>query len=65
MPGAARSINNPRRLSTTQKSSDMGKTSSWSTDGKPNVNFYKALDNATNSVISRINAANVRAYGRR
>jgi hypothetical protein len=32
MPGAARSINNARRLSTTQKSLDMGKTGSWSTD---------------------------------
>ena len=64
-PGAAKSISNPRRLSVTQKSLDMGKTGSWSTDGVPNANFYKALDSATNSTIARINAKNAAAYGRR
>jgi hypothetical protein len=65
MPGAARSIDNPRRLSTIAKSLDVGKTGSWSTDGVPNANFYRALDAKTNSVISKMNAANARAYGRR
>jgi hypothetical protein len=65
MPGAARSINNARRLSTTARSLDLGKTGSWSTDGVPNANFYRALDQKTNSVIGKINAANARAYGRR